>query len=242
MPRDGDDQPLGWHHIRAPIVRPPIVRPPIVRQHEQLCGGGARRVVFQQQLWSDLQEVNTRPLASLRRSTSSTSASESSPDSSSGMSGLTSASTTARTSRSTSVSSAAAPHPSRCGADSRSPTFCAVLLLVLASMPQPSTLPPIALAPLAAPAPPSPSPAAAMRCGSSADSNASILARNGYGSRRSGAGACGASMACMASHSCSLCARYSSGRIAAWKEAATSCDTHIAGVHLLRVSYMTAAC
>eukprot|EP00964_Phaeocystis_antarctica_P041284 scaffold23610_cov78-Phaeocystis_antarctica.AAC.1 len=65
------------------------------------------------------------------------------------------------------------------------------------------------------PAPPPSAAAGATRCGNSADSSASMLARNGYGSRWSGAGACGASMSCMASHSFSLCARYSSGRIVA---------------------------
>eukprot|EP00964_Phaeocystis_antarctica_P013046 scaffold7148_cov67-Phaeocystis_antarctica.AAC.2 len=179
-----------------------------------------------------------RPLASRRRDTSSTIASESSPDSISGVSAsISSELAAARASRSTSISSASAPTTSR-SANGRP--------LLASRVPAPFGAAPLdpapsAMAMLAAvstpslvSAPPTPSAAAGTtRCGNSAESSASMLARNGYGSRRSGDGACGASMSCMACHSCSLCARYASGRIAAWKEAATSCDTYIAGVHPL---------
>eukprot|EP00964_Phaeocystis_antarctica_P036126 scaffold20647_cov69-Phaeocystis_antarctica.AAC.3 len=169
-----------------------------------------------------------RPLASRRRDTSSTIASESSPDSISGVSAsISSELAAARASRSTSTSSASAPSTSR-SANGRP--------LLASRVPAPFGAAPLDPAPSAMAmrvAVPTPSlvsapltPSAATRCGNSAESSASMLARNGYGSRRGGDGACGASMSCMACHSCSLCARYSSGRIAAWKEAATSCNTH----------------
>eukprot|EP00964_Phaeocystis_antarctica_P025690 scaffold14468_cov64-Phaeocystis_antarctica.AAC.1 len=215
----------------APPLRSAPTRSRCRRARYRRCRVSAQTIVRQQRVQSRGPVATAPPLASRRRDTSSTIASESSPDSISGVSAsISSELAAARASRSTSTSSASAPTTSR-SANGRP--------LLASRVPAPFGAAPLDLAPSAmamlaavptlsfVSAPLTPSAAAgATRCGNSAESSASMLARNGYGSRRSGDGACGASMSCMASHSCSFCARYSSGRIAAWKEAATSCNTH----------------